>query len=89
MSLAHELDRYLSVRRSLGADLRTDERILSRFVTFADNDGVTHTSTDLFLRWHATLAEAGSSARAARLSKQVEIMVVIAVPGMRDQAERA
>jgi hypothetical protein len=56
MSLAHELDRYLSVRRSLGADLRTDERILRRFVTFADNDGVTHTSTDLFLRWHATLA---------------------------------
>jgi hypothetical protein len=41
MSLAHELDRYLSVRRSLGADLRTDERILRRFVTFADNDGVT------------------------------------------------
>jgi integrase/recombinase XerD len=69
MSLAHELDRYLSVRRSLGADLRTDERILRRFVTFADNDGVTHTSTDLFLRWHATLAEAGSSTRAARLSK--------------------
>jgi integrase/recombinase XerD len=69
MSLAHELDRYLSVRRSLGADLRTDERILRRFVTFADNDGVTHTSTDLFLRWHATLADAGSSTRAARLSK--------------------
>ena len=69
MSLAHELDRYLSVRRSLGADLRTDERILRRFVTFADNDGVTHTSTDLFLRWHATLAEVGSSTRAARLSK--------------------
>lgn len=69
MSLADELDRYLGVRRSLGADLRTDERILRRFVTFADNDGVTHISIDLFLRWHATLAEAGTSTRAARLSK--------------------
>ena len=41
MSLAHELDRYLSVRRSLDADLRTDERILRRFVTFADAIGLT------------------------------------------------
>jgi integrase/recombinase XerD len=69
MTLAHELDRYLSVRRSLGADLRTDERILRRFVSFADNDGATHVGTDLFLRWHATLADAGTSTRAARLSK--------------------
>jgi integrase/recombinase XerD len=69
MSLAHELDQYLSVRRSLGADLRTDERILRRFVTFADDGGVAHISTDVFLRWHATLADAGTSTRAARLSK--------------------
>ncbi|WP_420607413.1 tyrosine-type recombinase/integrase [Novosphingopyxis sp.] len=67
MSLALELDRYLNIRRSLGYDLRTDERILRRFVTFAVNDGATHVSTDLVLRWHATLAGAGTSTRAARV----------------------
>jgi integrase/recombinase XerD len=67
MSFAHELDHYLSVRRSLGADLRTDERILRRFVTFADKDGATHISTNLVLRWHATLVDAGTSTRAARV----------------------
>lgn len=67
MTLALELDRYLSVRRSLGYDLRTDERILRRFVAFAHNDGATHISTDLVLRWHATLAKAGTSTRAARV----------------------
>lgn len=67
MSLALELDRYLSVRRSLGYDLTTDERILRRFVTFADNEGAAHISTDLVLRWHATLTRAGTSTRAARV----------------------
>jgi integrase/recombinase XerD len=67
MSLAHELDRYLSVRRSLGADLRTDERILRRFVSFAHHEGDAHISTGLVLRWHATLSDAGSSTRAARV----------------------
>jgi hypothetical protein len=36
MSIAPQLDRYLSVRRSLGYDLRTDERVLRRFARFAD-----------------------------------------------------
>ena len=68
MSLAPQLDRYLSVRRSLGYDLRTSERILRRFMRYADGEGATHINTALFLRWHATLAEASSSTRAARLS---------------------
>lgn len=67
MSLALELDRYLSVRRSLGSDLTTSERILRRFVSFADRDGTTHISTELVLRWHATLGDAGPSTRAARV----------------------
>ena len=41
MSLAPQLDRYLSVRRSLGYDLRTEERILRRFIRFADQEGAT------------------------------------------------
>ena len=34
-ALSAELDRYLAIRRSLGHDLRTAERILRRFVGFA------------------------------------------------------
>jgi integrase/recombinase XerD len=68
MSLTVQLDRYLSVRRSLGYDLGTVERILRRFVRFADLEGAVHIDTALFLRWHATLAEACASTRAARLT---------------------
>ena len=34
MSLASQLDRYLAVRRSLGYDLRTSERVLRRFTGY-------------------------------------------------------
>jgi integrase/recombinase XerD len=68
MSLTSQLDRYLSVRRSLGYDLGTCERILRRFIRFADREGAVHVNTALFLRWHATLAEACPSTRATRLS---------------------
>ena len=68
MSLTSQLDRYLSVRRSLGYDLSTCERILRRFIRFADREGAVHIDTALFLRWHATLAEACISTRAARLT---------------------
>lgn len=67
MSLALQLDRYLSVRRRLGYDLRTAERILRRFARYADGEGATYIDTALFLRWHATLAEANNSTRATRL----------------------
>ncbi|MGK2942272.1 MAG: tyrosine-type recombinase/integrase [Immundisolibacter sp.] len=69
MSIATELDRYLSVRRSLGYDLRTDERILRRFVRFADQAGAPHIDTALFLRWDASLPDVGTSTRSARLGK--------------------
>ena len=68
MSLTIELSRYLSVRRSLGYDLGTAERILRRFTRFADREGAVHIDTALFLRWHATLAEACPSTRGARLT---------------------
>jgi integrase/recombinase XerD len=67
MSLTPQLDRYLSVRRKLGYDLRTSERILHRFTRYADGEGATHIDTALFLRWHATLADANGSTRATRL----------------------
>jgi len=68
MSLTSQLDRYLTIRRGLGYDLGTSERILRRFTRFADSEGATHVDTALFLRWHATLAEARTSTRGARLS---------------------
>lgn len=68
MSLTFQLDRYLRVRRTLGYDLRTSERILRRFVRFADREGAAHVDTALFLRWHATLASGSTITRAARLS---------------------
>jgi integrase/recombinase XerD len=69
MSITSQLDRYLSVRRSLGYELRTDERVLRRFVRFADQEGAAHIDTALFLRWDASLPEAGTSTRSARLGK--------------------
>lgn len=68
MSITSYLDRYLSVRRNLGYYLGSSERILRRFAGFADREGAVHVDTALFLRWHATLAEACGSTRAARLS---------------------
>ena len=61
MSLASQLDRYLAVRRSLGYDLRTSERVLRRFIRFADDTGAKHVDPDLFLRWDASQPIAGSS----------------------------
>lgn len=69
MSITPQLDRYLSVRRSLGYDLRTDERVLRRFARFADRDGAPYIDTALFLRWDASLPKAGTSTRSARLGK--------------------
>lgn len=69
MSIAPQLDRYLSIRRSLGYDLRTDERILRRFARFADAEGALHMDTALVLRWDACLPDVGTSTRSARFGK--------------------
>jgi integrase/recombinase XerD len=68
MSIAPQLDRYLSVRRSLGYDLRTEERRLRRFARFTDQEGAPHIDTALFLRWDASLPAVTTSTRAARLN---------------------
>jgi len=66
MTLRHELDRYLIVRRSLGYTLGTAERILRRFIEFAEAEGATYVTTDLFLRWQEAFGEAGRQTWAAR-----------------------
>ncbi|WP_324765453.1 tyrosine-type recombinase/integrase (plasmid) [Sinorhizobium meliloti] len=66
MSLLAEQDRYLSIRRRLGADLSTDERILRRFAAFVDNDGAEDIDTRLIMRWLESLPSASAGTRGAR-----------------------
>ncbi len=66
MSLRYELDRYLTVRRSLGYSLGTTERVLRRFVDFAEAEQAQHITTALFLRWQDTFGQAGRQTWAAR-----------------------
>ena len=67
MNLMPQLDQYLSVRRSFGYDLRTDERVLRRFARFAEQETAPHIDTALFQRWEASLPNEGTSTRSARL----------------------
>jgi integrase len=62
-----ELDRYLTIRRSLGYGLRATERLLGKFVAFAQQQGADHITTHLFLRWRAVFGHAQRGTWAARL----------------------
>lgn len=62
-----ELDRYLTIRRGLGCDLGTAERILRRFIAFAEQEGAEHVSTTLVLRWQAAFGRANRQTWARRL----------------------
>jgi integrase/recombinase XerD len=66
-NLSRELDRYLTVRRSLGYRLRAHERILRKLVAFAEQQGAEHISTDMFLRWQ-TPGSANRHTRAQSLA---------------------
>ena len=60
--LSQELDRYLRIRRSLGYTLSTHERILRKFVAFADTENSAHVSSALFLRWKGVFGKANNIA---------------------------
>lgn len=45
------VDQYLALRRSLGFELRETERLLRRFVIFADRERARFITIDLALRW--------------------------------------
>jgi len=66
-ALTAELDRYLAIRRSLGYDLRTSERILRKFTAFAERENAEYVSTALFLRWQNAFGHASRQTWAARL----------------------
>jgi integrase/recombinase XerD len=67
-ALSKELDRYLSIRRSLGYTLSTDERILRKFTAFAESENAEHVSSALFLRWKEVFGKANNQTWAHRLS---------------------
>jgi integrase len=67
-ALGDEMARYLAIRRSLGFDLGTSERILRRFIAFADERGAAHITTGLFLQWKDSFGRASRDTWAARLS---------------------
>ncbi len=66
-TLSKELDRYLTIRRSLGYDLGTTERILRRFITFAEQEDAEYISSALFLRWQEAFGHANRQTWANRL----------------------
>jgi len=67
MNLRQELDRYLTIRRSLGYDFGTTERVLRAFISFAESQDTDHISTDLFLRWQTVFGHARRQTWAGRL----------------------
>jgi integrase/recombinase XerD len=66
-TLSQELDRYLIIRRSLGYKLSTDERILRKFISFAESENAKHINTGLFLRWQEVFGKAQKQTWAHRL----------------------
>jgi integrase/recombinase XerD len=67
MNLHEELKRYLAIRRSLGFSLRTTEPILRRFVSFVEEQGSEHITTDLFVGWRSVFGRANRDTWAHRL----------------------
>lgn len=66
-TLSQELDRYLTIRRSLGYKLFTEERILRKFIDFAERENTESISTALFLRWQNAFGKANRQTWAHRL----------------------
>lgn len=66
-ALSKELDGYLTIRRSLGFDLGTTERILRMFITFAEREDAAYISSALFLRWQETFGHANRQTWSLRL----------------------
>ena len=66
-TLSQELDRYLTIRRSLGYKLATEERILRKFISFAESENAEYISTALFVRWQESFGKANKQTWAHRL----------------------
>lgn len=60
ISLSDRLQQYLVIRRRGGHDLTASARELRPFVTFAEADGATSITVDLFLRWKERFGSAST-----------------------------
>lgn len=67
MNLSLELQRYLEIRRNLGYDLRTSERVLKRFISFLEQKNETYITIDLFLQWKQIFGKASQYTWGRRL----------------------
>ncbi len=67
MTLSKELNKYLKIRRSLGYNLSTAERVLKQFVLFMENNNEPYITADLFLQWKKNYGNASNSTWARRL----------------------
>ena len=67
-NLSKELDRYLTIRRTLGYKLATEECVLRRFTAFAEREGADNITTDLFLRWRKAFGQAKRKTWSKRLT---------------------
>lgn len=67
MILSDELRRYLQIRRGLGYDLSTTERVLKRFIAFAESEDATHITSKLFMQWQLHFGSANKSTWSRRL----------------------
>lgn len=68
MSLSQHLQHYLNVRRHLGYDLSTSERVLKQFVSFLETKNEQYLTDELFLEWKRAFGKASQSTWARRLS---------------------
>jgi len=66
-ALSKELDRYLAIRCNLGYSLATDERILRKFIDFAERENAEYVGTALFLQWQKAFGSANNQTWAHRL----------------------
>ena len=65
--LRDSLEQYLATRRAAGYALRDTATALSRFVTFAEQQGAEFITTPLALQWAQQPADAQPAWRARRL----------------------
>lgn len=66
-SIRDYLTQYLSIRRNFGYRLDTSERVLQRFVEFAEKNEADHITVDLFLRWKEQFGVASNGTWSRRL----------------------
>jgi site-specific recombinase XerD len=64
-TLAHALEDYLALRRALGFKMDDAQRLLSRFLSFLEQHGCTHITSELALQW-ATQSPTASPAEGTR-----------------------